>query len=309
MTEPAPARHSLAADLLAFVRDIRLEHSLFALPFALLGVLLVCQAQVDIGARALPFPSRRELLYIVLAMVGARTAAMGFNRVVDRRLDARNPRTARRALAAGRARLAAYWLGIGLGVALLLHAAARLNPLALRLAPAALAVLLGYSYTKRFTAWCHAFLGLALGLSPLAAWVAIGGALPSWRSASVHLLDLAVVLWVAGFDILYATLDVEFDRANRLHSAPAALGIPRALTVARWCHAGMLAALAAFALLTPGLGLVFGAGVLLTTVLLVCEHAIVTPDDLQRVNTAFFTINACLGLLLLACATVDWLLW
>ena len=297
---------SFAADLKGFLADIKLEHSLFALPFALIGALLACQAGIYAGTRNLPYPSRHELLYLVIAMVAARSAAMGFNRVVDRRIDARNPRTAGRSLAAGRARATTYWLLIAFGSALTWLAAGWFNPLARRCAPLALAVLFFYSLTKRFTALCHFFVGLALAISPLAAWVALCGKLPV--ASPPYLLSAAVLLWVAGFDVLYATLDLEFDRRERLHSIPAALGLHRALWVARLCHIGTAVCLLAFYVVTSGLTVGFGLALLLALGLLTYQHLLVRPDDLGRVNAAFFTVNAVLGLILLVGATIDWVL-
>ncbi len=297
------APRALLRDAGAFFRDIRLEHSVFALPFALLGMVMATAQQVDRGLRPGPAPTVHELGWILVAMVGTRSAAMGFNRIVDRRLDARNPRTSRRPLAAGVAGLPGYAVMVAAGAALLLLAAWRLNPLSLALAPLVLLVVLGYSYTKRFTAWCHFVLGLALGLAPTAAWVAICGTLPDHPGP--YLLTLAVILWVGGFDIIYATMDVAFDREEGLHSLPARLGVPAALTVARTCHAAMVFALVGVALATPQLGPGFLAGVAMTGVLLAYEHAIVRPDDLRRVNTAFFTLNGVVGLLLLAAGLLD----
>ncbi|MBI5832957.1 MAG: UbiA family prenyltransferase [Armatimonadetes bacterium] len=297
---------SFAADLRGFLTDIRLEHSLFALPFALIGALLACQAGLYAGTRLLPYPSRHELLYLVVAMVAARSAAMGFNRVVDRHIDARNPRTAGRSLAAGRARVVTYWVLIAGGSALTWLVAGRFNALAQRCAPFALGVLFFYSLTKRFTALCHFFLGLALAISPLAAWVALCGKLPAaWPP---YLLSAAVLLWVAGFDVLYATLDLEFDRRERLHSIPAALGLHRALWAARLCHLGTALCLLAFYAATSGLGVGFGLATLLSLGLLAYQHLLVRADDLGRVNAAFFTVNAVLGLILLVGAVLDWVL-
>jgi len=297
---------SFVADLRGFLADIKLEHSLFALPFALIGALLACQAGIYAGTRVLPYPSKTELLWLVVAMVAARSAAMGFNRVVDRHIDARNPRTAGRSLAAGRARAATYWALIGVGSGLTWVAAGQFNPLAQRCAPVALAVLFFYSLTKRFTALCHFFVGLALAISPLAAWVALCGHLPT--APPPYLLAAAVLLWVAGFDVLYATLDLEFDRRERLHSIPAALGLGRALSVARWCHVGTALCLLAFFAGTSGLSIGFGLATLLSLGLLTYQHLLVRPDDLGRVNAAFFTVNAVLGLILLAGALWDWVL-
>lgn len=296
----------LRTDLPAFLSDIRLEHSIFALPFALLGMLMATRHQCDVGLREGVWPTAYELFWIVVAMVGTRTAAMGFNRVVDRQIDARNPRTATRPLAAGKAGLATYLAGIAVGVLLLVVAAWRLNPLAVRLAPVVLLVVFGYSYTKRVTVACHWFVGLSLAIAPLGAWVAIAAAIPA--EPAPWLLALAVVCWVAGFDIIYATMDVEFDRAHRIRSLPARYGIAPALRAARACHAGMVAALVGVALTGPGLGWAFRLGVALAAGLLWWEHAIVRPDDLRRVNTAFFTLNGVLGVLLLVAGAVD-LLW
>jgi 4-hydroxybenzoate polyprenyltransferase len=298
-----PRRSAGAGQVMAFLRDIRLEHSLFALPFALIGALLVCQAQITRGIRNLPYPSRHELAWLIVAMVGARTAAMGFNRLVDRGLDALNPRTQHRPLAAGWASPVVYVLCTVAGLAALYAAALRLSPLAVKLAPVAVFVLFFYSLTKRFTVLCHGFLGLALGISPLAAWVALGNGYP--RSPSPYLLMEVVVLWVAGFDIIYATMDIDFDRAHGIHSVPAWLGVPRALLAARLCHFAMAACLLAFWLITPPLGKGFGASVLVALGLLGYEHSIVRADDLKRVNTAFFTVNAVLGVLLLGGAYID----
>ncbi|MCC7491844.1 MAG: UbiA family prenyltransferase [Fimbriimonadaceae bacterium] len=294
-------------DLALFVKDIRLEHSVFALPFALLGMLLAGAHEVAAGRRAQLWPSGHELLWILVAMVAARSAAMGFNRWLDRELDARNPRTAQRPLAAQRASATAYLGLIAAGSALLLWAASRLNPLALRLAPLALVVLFGYSHTKRCTVCCHFFVGLALGIAPLAAWVGVAGARPA--GLAPYALALAVLLWVGGFDILYATLDVDFDRSAGLYSLPSRWGLEPALRTARWAHAGMVLCLWLTARSGLGLGPWFTVGVAAAAGLLVYEHAIVRPDDLRRVNTAFFTLNGVVGVMLLAAALLDFWRW
>lgn len=291
------------SDLRAFVADIRLEHSLFALPFALLGMLLAARAECDAGARAVPWPTWAEFGWILVAMVGTRSAAMGFNRVVDRHLDQHNPRTMNRPLAAGEASLLSYKLGVGLGVLMMLLAAWQLNPLCLALTPLVLLVVFGYSYTKRFTRYCHYFIGLSLAIAPLGAWVAVTGAVPNLPGP--YLLALAVLCWVGGFDILYATMDLEFDRERGIHSLPAELGVEPALRIAQLSHFVMILALGGVGFYGPGLGPAWLSGVLLTAGILAYEHAIVRPDDLRRVNVAFFTLNGVIGVLLLLTGLLD----
>ncbi|MGH9394849.1 MAG: UbiA-like polyprenyltransferase [Terriglobales bacterium] len=264
---------------------IKFEHSVFALPFALLGALLAAGG----------WPRWAVLGWIVVAMVGARSAAMTFNRIVDRRIDAANPRTRGRALAAGTLSLGFAWGFFALSAALLVVAAWRLNPLCLALSPLALAWVLAYSYTKRFTWLSHWVLGLGLGIAPAAAWIAVRGAL----SARILLLVGAVTLWVAGFDLLYACQDVAFDRSRAdLHSLPKRLGVAGALRAAQLCHVVMLALLA-WLLLASHLGGLAWAGLGAVAGLLVYEHALLAPDDLSRMNAAFFAVNGYIGLVLL----------
>lgn len=296
-------RFSPLGELAAFIKDIRLEHSLFALPFALLGMLLAGAWRQEHGLADSPWPEVYELACILLAMIGTRTAAMGFNRLVDRQLDARNPRTAGRPLAAGRAGRGTYLGFILIGIGALIFAAAQLNALAVALVPVVLVVTLGYSFTKRFTILCHWFVGLALGIAPLGAWVALCGTVP--QGAAPWALALAVMTWVGGFDILYATLDLRFDREAGVRSVPARFGVPTALAVARGSHLAMLAALAVCAVTGPGLGAGFAAAVAVSAGLLVWQHVLVRPDDLRRVNTAFFTLNAVVGFVLLAGGLAD----
>lgn len=296
-------RRPFGFEIVAFVRDIKLEHSLFALPFALLGMLMGSAWQAERGLRERPWPNWLELILILIAMIGMRTAAMGFNRLVDRGIDARNPRTRARPLAAGQVGRGVYIGFVLIGVGALVFAAAQLNELALRLVPLALLVTLGYSLTKRFTLLCHWFVGLALGIAPLGAWVAVTGLLPPMLGP--YALAGAVMLWVGGFDILYATLDVEFDRGAGIRSLPARFGIGPALHAARASHAAMVALLVATIAGDAGLGASFGVGVLVTAGLLLWQHLLVRPDDLRRVNTAFFTLNAVVGLVLLAAGMVD----
>jgi 4-hydroxybenzoate polyprenyltransferase len=272
---------------------IRIEHSVFALPFALLGAML--------AARGLP--SGRQLFWIVLAMVGARSAAMSFNRLIDRHIDARNPRTAGRALPA-RALTARFVVLFALASsALLVYSAWQLNPLAFYLSPAALLVLFFYSYTKRFTIWSHVVLGFCLGMAPAAAWIAVRGSL-EWP---VLLLTAAVTFWTAGFDILYACQDIDFDRRVGLHSIPQRWGVRRALQVSSAFHVVMVLLLAWLLWISP-LGWLSVVGLALTAILLIHEHRLVKPHDLSRLNAAFFTANGWIGIALLLFVGCDLLL-
>jgi 4-hydroxybenzoate polyprenyltransferase len=266
---------------------IKFEHSVFALPFALVGALLAARAAGGL-------PTWRQILWIIVAMVGARSAAMTMNRIADIEYDRRNPRTANRALAKGELSVgfaAAFTLAAS---ALLVVAAWQLNPLALKLSPVALAILFFYSYTKRFTSWSHFVLGLCLGMSPAAAWIAIRGSL-DWR---MLILCAAVTLWVGGFDVLYACQDVEFDKTAGLYSIPKKFGIARALLIARAMHVVMIGLLVwlawSFQLTWPA-----WAGVAVVAALLLYEHSLVKPDDLSKMNAAFFTVNGYISLLFL----------
>jgi 4-hydroxybenzoate polyprenyltransferase len=260
------------------LRMIRFEHSVFALPFAFIGALLAARG----------WPTWQQVFWIVVAMVSGRSAAMAFNRIADLRYDRQNPRTAGRELPTGQLSVGFTWAFTIVSAALLVVAAWQLNPLALKLSPLALAILLLYSYTKRFTVLTHWVLGFCLGMAPVAAWIAVRGTL-DWE---ILPLTFAVMFWVAGFDIIYACQDVEFDRQVGLFSLPARMGIGGALNVARLLHLLMLGLLAWLALLT-GLGLVAVAA------LLAFEHSLVKADDLSRVNAAFFTVNGYISLLLL----------
>jgi 4-hydroxybenzoate polyprenyltransferase len=267
----------LLARAVSFGRMIKFSHSIFALPFALTSLVL---AAASGGVRP------GQLLWILVAMVGARSAAMGVNRLADHELDARNPRTATRELPRGALSRAEVWLFVCVAAAALVVAAGMLNPLCLRLSPVALAIVFGYSYTKRFTALSHLFLGLALAVAPLGAWLAIRGSL----DAVPLVLAGAVLLWVAGFDTIYACQDVEFDRGEGLHSLPARLGIARALVIARAFHAVCVVLLASLYALAPLHPLYLG-GVALVAALLAYEHSLVHADDLSRVDAAFFAVN------------------
>ena len=268
---------------------IKIEHTLFALPFAFLGAAL--------AARELPPQTAgfwiSKLLWITLAMVGARSAAMTFNRIADRNIDAANPRTATRALPAG---LLDLRFAAGFAIvssALFVLAASQLNRLTLILSPIALGSVLLYSYTKRFTFLSHVILGWCLAIAPSGAWIAIQGKL----TLVPLLLSLSVMLWTAGFDVLYACQDYDFDRESGLHSIPRQFGISRALWIARAIHGLMFASLLAF-FLNAHLGWLGFVGVVATGVLLVYQHSIVKPNDLSRLNAAFFTTNAFVSVIL-----------
>ena len=274
-----------------FGRMIKFEHTLFALPFAL--------AAAAIAARGHGLSIAR-IAGIVVAMAGARTAAMGFNRIVDRHIDARNPRTAGRELPSGAITVRAAWSMTIAASAVFLAAAAALGPLCLALAPIALAILFGYSLTKRFTALCHLFLGLAIAGGPAGAWIAVRGDF-GWTPG---LLMLAVACWIAGFDILYALSDRDFDRASGLHSIPARLGVGGSLVVSGLLHAVTVGALFALAR-TAGLGVPYLVGVAVVTALLVYEHAIVRPNDLSRLNIAFFNLNGYVSVAFFVATLID----
>ena len=271
----------------AVLEMIKFEHSIFALPFALTAALLALR-----GFELTAAQTAWKLLWIVVAMVAARSAAMAFNRVVDADFDARNPRTRMRAIPAGQVSRAFTWGFVVFWSAVFVVAAAMLNPLCLTLSPVALAVVCGYSYTKRFTALSHLALGLALGIAPMAAWIAVRGSL----DPAITLLSVAVMLWVGGFDIIYSCQDAEFDRSSGLYSIPASLGVARALLLARLLHAAMVALLVwLWRLMDLGwLGL---AGVAAVAALLVWEHSLVSADDLSKVDAAFFTVNGYVSVL------------
>ena len=270
-------------------RMIKLSHSVFALPFALAAAFLAAG-----GA-----PSPRQVLWILVAMVGARSAAMGFNRLADHELDAKNPRTASRELPAGLLSRREVWAFVLASAGALVAAAAMLNPLCLALSPVALLVVFGYSYTKRFTALSHLFLGLALAIAPVGAWLAVRGDF-AWPPI---VLGLAVLLWVAGFDTIYACQDAAHDRAVGLRSLPARWGVPRALAIARALHVAAVALLAGIYALVP-LHTVYLAGVAAVAGLLAYEHSLVRHDDLSRVDAAFFTVNGWISIGYFACTLV-----
>ena len=267
---------------------IKFEHSVFALPFALTGALLAARATTH------GWPTLRQIVWIIVAMVAARTAAMTMNRIADLRYDKENPRTKMRALATGALSISFARMFTTAAVALFFLAAWQLNLLALKLAPVALAALFFYSYTKRFTSWSHLFLGFALGISPAAAWIAITGSL-DWR---MLILCTAVTLWVGGFDVLYACQDVEFDKEAGLYSVPRRFGIANALWIARVMHLGVVILLSWLAA-SFGLPWLAWAGIVVVAGLLGYEHTLVKADDLSKLNAAFFTVNGYISILFL----------
>lgn len=272
---------------------IRFSHTIFAFPFALMAVVLASRM-------AGVLPSVGQLVWICLALVGARTGAMACNRLIDARIDAANPRTADRHLPTGRVSSRAALLLAVVGFALLLLAAGCLNPLCLRLSPVVIGLLILYSYSKRFTSLSHLVLGLCLAAAPVGAWIALRGSL-SWPPV---ILGLAVLCWVAGFDIFYALQDEEFDRSQGLHSIPARLGAKRAIALAKLLHGLMIMLLSLLALVAP-LGNLYLGGVLLVAGLLVYEHRLVRADDLSRLNTAFFTMNGYVSVCIFVFTLVD----
>ena len=270
---------------------IKFEHSVFALPFALTGALLAARAshQPPRG-----WPSLQQVLWIIVAMVAARSAAMTMNRIADLRYDRENPRTKERALATGSLTLQFAGLFTIAAVAVFFVAASQLNPLTLKLAPLAIAVLFFYSFTKRFTNWSHLFLGLALGISPAAAWIAVTGGL----DLRMLILCAAVTLWVGGFDVLYACQDIEYDQRAGLFSVPKKFGIANALLIARVMHLGVIALLSWLAF-SFGLPWPAWAGVAVVAALLSYEHSLVKADDLSKLDAAFFTVNGYISMLFL----------
>jgi 4-hydroxybenzoate polyprenyltransferase len=267
-----------------FLDAIKFEHTVFALPFAYVAMVLASDG----------WPGWRTLLWVTLAMAGARTLAMAVNRLADRFIDAANPRTARRHLPAGLLTPAQVAGAAAAAGALLLLSAHMLNPLCLALAPLAVLFLVGYSYTKRFTWLSHWILGFTDGIAAAGGWIAVRGAF----APPVYVLWFALTVWIAGFDLIYACQDVEFDRGHRLHSVPARFGIPAALATARVCH---VLTIAAFALLgwMMGLGWLYWLGVAVVGGLLVYEHSLVSPGDLSRLDVAFFNVNGYIAVILL----------
>jgi len=265
---------------------IKFEHTLFALPFAFLGAILAANG----------LPTWQQVVWITVAMVGARSAAMTFNRIVDRDVDAANPRTANREIPSGKVSVGFAWAFLYISIGIFLLASYSLNWLTFALSPVALIVVLGYSYAKRFTAFAHVFLGLALAISPSAAWIAVRGSLDEEVPL---LLSLMVLMWTSGFDVLYACQDSDFDRKAGLHSIPARFGIARSLWIARLFHFQAFIVLLLL-YLASGLGWPALVGVGVVAALLVYQHTLVKANDLSRLNAAFFTTNAFVSVILFA---------
>lgn len=284
----------LVSKIGVYLEFVKFQHSVFALPFAMISFLLAC-------GRSIPWSI---LGWVLVAVVSARSTAMGFNRVVDRHYDALNPRTCDRALPAGVLKISEAWAFVLLSAGLFLFSASRINSLAFALSPLALAILWGYSFTKRFTVWSHLILGFCLGMAPAGVWIAVRGTL----ELPALLLTGAVTLWTAGFDLLYACQDVEFDRRLGLFSVPARFGIPFALKLSTILHLGMILALVLLWRVAH-LGLFYFVGLALVTFLLIWQHRLVKPNDLSRVNAAFFTANGFLSVGLFLVVLLDRLLF
>lgn len=283
---------------LAYVNFVKLPHTLFALPFALVGVVLA-------SYRA---PVTWSMLgWVVLAFTCARFAAMGFNRIVDRDIDASNPRTRQREIPSGVLRVTEAVIAVGIASAVFVYAAWRLNPLCAMLSPLALGWVFFYSYTKRFTRWCHIVLGIGMSIAPVGGYLAVTGAWsrPSWM---LIVLALAVATWGGGFDVLYALQDIDFDRSHRLYSLPAAIGGRRALFAARLLHGGTVVCLAMVgaAVFTGTSGGTFYAlGVLAAAALLAYEHSLVRADDFSKLDAAFFTMNGVISIVFFTCVLIE----
>jgi 4-hydroxybenzoate polyprenyltransferase len=275
---------ALARNIRTTLEMIKIEHTLFALPSALLGAVLAANG----------IPRWSQILWITLAMVGARSTAMAFNRIADRKIDARNPRTETRAIPAGALSVEFVSVFTITAAAVFMFAAAMLNRLTLTLAPVALLSIVFYSYTKRWTMLSHLVLGWCLAIAPTGAWIAVRGAIDS---PAPLLLSLIVMLWTAGFDVLYACQDYDFDRREGLYSIPARVGIARALWISRALHVGAFAGLIALYLVT-NLGLLAALGVIASGALLIYQHTLVRADDLSKLNAAFFTTNAFVSVIL-----------
>lgn len=272
---------------------IKFEHTIFALPFAIMSAFIASDGLPPWGTCG----------WILAAMIGARSCAMAFNRLVDANIDGANPRTEMRAIPAGLITTGSVWIFTVVSAALLVYSAYNLNSLAFALSPLALVISLGYSYAKRFTSLSHFWLGLSLSIAPIGAWIAVEGRF-DWTPM---FLGLSVLLWTAGFDIIYACQDFEFDRKNSLHSIPARFGIRRALLLSSALHLITISILVGLAML-PNLGTLYLIGVGIVTCILIYEHAIVRPNDLSRVNLAFFTLNGMVSLVLSVLAVADLLI-
>ncbi len=266
--------------LRAFLDLIKFEHTIFALPFAYLGMVLAAGG----------LPTFHQFFWITVAMASARTLAMSFNRLADRHLDARNPRTAQRPIQTGKISVQTVVIGSIVSILVLTIAAWQLNELTLKLLPGAIVCLLGYAYAKRFTWLSHFMLGFTDGLAPMGAWAAVRGSLFTMADLPAWLLLFAVTFWIGGFDLIYACQDTEFDRQEKLHSIPAKWGNAVALRVAQICHLITVGLLSAIGLLM-NLGPLYAIGLVIVVILLIYEHSLVKPNDLSKVNVAFFNVN------------------
>ncbi|HAM50012.1 MAG TPA: 4-hydroxybenzoate octaprenyltransferase [Nitrospiraceae bacterium] len=277
-----------------YLRMIKFSHSVFALPFALTGALLAASG----------IPSSRQIFWIVVAMLGARTGAMGLNRIVDRKIDKKNPRTQGREIPSGKIRLRDAAIFTAISLVVFISAAYNLNSLCVRLSPLAILVLILYSYTKRFTWMSHFVLGTAISFAPLGAWIAVRGTF----DMRILPLSIAVIFWLAGFDVLYALQDMEFDRMHGLFSIPQKFGPKKALTIARLCHGLALLFLIATGLLFDR-GVFYWGGMVTITALFLREHSLVKPDDLSKLNMAFFNMNGYISMTVFCFTLMDFLIW
>lgn len=282
--------NSVFRKIAIFLEMIKFSHTVFALPFALAGALLAAKG----------LPTLAQLFWIIMAMVGARTAAMGLNRLIDAEIDARNPRTAGRAIPAGLIGKGVTLAFIVGSLALMLVAAGQLNRLCLLLSPLAIFFLVLYSYCKRFTSLAHVVLGICLAVAPIGAWVAIRGSL----DAPAFILGAAVLFWVAGFDILYALQDLDFDRKAGLHSIPVLMGVDGSLWTARIFHLIMIALLLGL-FVTMRMGGFFMAGILITSGMLLYEHWLLKDGDLEKLDAAFFNMNGYISIVILVCTAAE----
>ena len=284
MVSAEAARGSVAVKLKTFFELIKFEHTVFALPFAYLGMLMAARTR----------PGLAVFIWVTLAMAAARTAGMTLNRIVDLRIDEKNPRTKNRPLLTGAFSLKAAWAAVAAALGIFFLSAFMLNPLCLKLSPLAFILLAGYHYVKRFHFSCHFALGLVLAIAQVGGWIAVTGAF-SWVPVP---LALAVLFWVAGFDIIYSLQDYDFDRAWGLHSVPVRFGQTKALRISEVCHIATVVFLVVFGA-AAGLGILYWLGVTATAVLLKLEHTLISENDLSRIHAAFFTINGWIGILLL----------
>jgi len=285
----------LLAKLSAIFTDIKIQHTVFALPFAVMSAFIASGG----------LPETKKLAWIVVCMLGARSAAMAFNRIIDARFDAKNPRTQGRALPSGRVDKNSYWLFLIVFSLVFIFSAGMLNQLALYLSPLALIIIFFYSLTKRFTLYSHFWLGLAISIAPVGAWVAIREEI----SFVSLLLGTAVVFWLVGFDILYSCMDVKFDRENNLKSIPQRFGVENALRIAFASHVLMILFLVVLLQFVAELGILYSVGVIIVAGLLIYEHSLVRPDDLSKINIAFFNMNGIIsiGLMLFVIADYVWM--